>query len=83
MQDADLDDTAFVWRVHAGADYAPGPRSSIALRLTWSAIGDIEAVGREETHPMHRIDPDFTNANAFSGARNWTLMLVFRRRISD
>ncbi len=83
VQDADLDDTAFVWRVHAGADYALGPRSSIGLRLTWAAIGDIEAVGREETHPMHRIDPDFSNANAFSGARNWTLMLVFRRRISD
>ena len=83
VQDADLDDTAFVWRVHAGADYAPGPRSSIGLRLTWSAIGDIEAVGGYETHPMHRIDPDFRNANAFSGARNWALTVAFRRRIGD
>ncbi len=81
VQDTDLDDTALVWRVHAGADYALSRRSSIGLRLTWSAVGDIEAAGRYETHPMHGIDPDFSNANAFGGARHWTLTVAFRRRI--
>ena len=83
MQDTDLHGTAFGWRAHAGADYALGRRSSIGLRLTWSAIGDIEAVGGYETHPMQGIDPDFRNANAFGGAHNWTLTVAFRRRSSD
>ncbi len=83
VQDADLDDTAFVWRVHAGADYALGRRSTIGLRLTWSETGGIEVVSGYETHPMHRIDPAFTNTNAFGGSRHWTLMLAFRRGIGE
>ena len=83
VQDADLDDTALVWRLHAGADYALDRRSTIGLRLTWSETGDIKAVSGYETHPMHGIDPAFTNTNAFSGARHWTLMLAFRRGLGE
>ena len=83
VQDTNLDDTALVWRLHAGADYALSRRSTIGLRLTRSATGDIEDVSGYVTHPMHGLDPAFTNTNAFSGARNWILILAFKRRIDD
>lgn len=83
VQDADLGDTAFVGRLHAGADYALGPRMSVGLRFTWSASGDIEDTGAYETHPMHAVDPDFGNTNAFSGARRLTLVLGLRREIGN
>lgn len=82
-QDADLDDTTLVWRVHAGADYALSRKSAIGLRLTWSETGVTEAVSGYLTHPMHGIDPAFTNTNAFNGAHHWTLMLTFRRGIGE
>ena len=83
VQDVDLGDTPFVWRVHAGADYALGRKTSVGLRLTWSASGDIEDTGAYETHPMHGIDPAFGNTNAFGGARRLTLMLALRRGIGN
>ena len=79
VQDENLSDTALVWRLHAGADYSLNRRTSLGLRLSWSATGDFEDTGTYETHPMHGIDPAFTNTNAFSGGRSWTLMLAFRR----
>ena len=82
-QDEDLNDTAFVWRVHAGADYALGRRTSLGLRLSWSATGDFEDSGTYKTHPMHGVDPAFTNTNTFSGGRSWTLVLAFRRGIGE
>ena len=83
VQNADLGDTVLIWRLHAGADYALNRRTSVGLRLTWSASGDAEDTGVYETHPMHAIDPDFTNTNAFSGVRRWALMLAFRRGIDN
>ena len=83
VQDDDLNDTAFVWRVHAAADYALSRRTSLGLRLTWSATGNIEDTGGYETHPMHGMYPDFTNTNAFSDGTNWTLTLALRRRIGE
>ena len=83
VQDENLNDMAFVWRLHAGADYALGHRTSLGLRLTWSADGDIEDTGTYATHPMHGVDPAFANTNAFSGGRSWTLMLAFRRGVGD
>ena len=83
VQDEDLNDAAFVWRLHVGADYALSRRTSLGLRLTRSATGDFKDTGTYETHPMHGIDPAFTNTNAFSGGSNWTLMLAFRRRIGE
>ena len=44
---------------------------------------NIEVVSGYETHPMHGIDPDFRNTNAFGGSRHWTLMLAFRHGIGD
>lgn len=81
VQDADLDDTVVVWRLHAGADYALSSKASLGLRLTWSTGGEMEDTGNYEIHPMHALDPAFTNTNTFSGARQWTLMLVLRRGI--
>lgn len=83
VQDADLDDTAILLRLHAGADYALSSRTSVGLRLTWSAADDVEHVGAYDAHPMHPLDPGFTNTNEFSGARSLTLMLAFRRRLGD
>ncbi len=83
VQDADLRDTPFVWRVHAGADHALGRQTSVGLRLTWSASGDTEVTGAYKTHPMHAIDPAFGNTNAFGGARRWTLMLALRRGVGN
>lgn len=82
-QDVDLHDSAIVWRLHVGADYPLGRRASIGLKLTWSAMGDIEDMGGYEAHPMHTTVPEFTNTNAFRGARKGTLMLAFRRGIGD
>ena len=82
-QDTGLDDTVLVWRLHAGADYALGGRATVGLRLTWSASGDMEDTGAYETHPMHAIDPAFTNTNVFSGARRLTLTLAIRRGIDN
>ena len=81
VQNADLDDTVFIWRLHAGADYAFSDRASLGLKLTRSSTGDLKSVGTYETHPMHEQDPGFTNTNTFSGARHWTLMLTVRRRL--
>ncbi len=83
VQDADLDDTAFLWRLHAGADYALSRKATLGLRLTWSATGDFASAGSYETHPMHESDPDFSNINTFGGARIFSLMLAFRRGIGD
>ncbi len=83
VQDEDLNDTAFVWRLHVGADYALSCGTSLGLRLTRSATGDFKDTGTYETHPMHGIDSAFANTNTFSGGRNWTLMLALRRRVGE
>ena len=80
VQDSSLDDTAFVWRVHAGADYAPGRRLSMGLKLKWSETGGIEDVSGYE---MHGIGQTFTTTNAFGGSRHWTLMLALRRGVGE
>ena len=80
-QNEDLSDQVFVWRLHAGADYALSAKTSIGLKFTWVAAGDIEDTGSYLTHPMHETDVEFENVNTFSGARNWRLMLVLRRSI--
>ena len=83
VQDVDLNDSALVWRLHAGADYALNRRTALGLKLTRSANGDLKDTGAYETHPMHGIDSAFTNTNAFSGGRSWTLVLAFRRGIGE
>lgn len=83
VQNVDLGDTVLVWRLHAGADYALNRRTSVGVRLTWSASGDMEDTGAYRTHPMHGTDPAFGNTNAFSGARHWALMVAFRRGVGN
>lgn len=83
IQNNDLDDRVMVWRLHAGADYNPGGKVRLGLKLTWSATGDFEDMGSYATHPMHRQVPDLTNTNTFSGTRNWTLMLTVKRLIGN
>ncbi|MXZ27232.1 MAG: hypothetical protein F4222_07325 [Gammaproteobacteria bacterium] len=82
-QNNDLNDSVVVWRLHAGADYNPGGKVRVGLKLTWSATGDFEDMGDYEYHPMHQLDPDLTNTNTFSGTRSWTLMLTVKRLIGD
>lgn len=83
VQDADLDDTAFLWRIHVGADYLLNPLSNVGLRLSWSASEEIEASGGYQTHPMHETEPAFMNTTVFSDRSNWTLMLAYRRVIGN
>ena len=81
VQNADFDDTVFVWHLHAGADYPLSDSASLGLKLTRSAAGDLKSTDIYDIHPMHAQDPGFTGANTFSGARTWMLTLTVRRRL--
>ncbi len=83
LQDADLNDSGFAWRLHVGADYAISRRTSLGMRVTWSASEDIEVTGTYETHPMHEVDPAFANTNEFSGARSWSLLFTLKRGLGE
>lgn len=81
VQNADLDDTVLIWRLHAGADYALSDRTSMGLKLSRSATGDFASTDAYDSHPMQAQDPGFAGINTFSGARTWTLTLTLRRRL--
>ena len=82
-QNEDLSDRALLWRVHTGANYELSSKTSIGLRLTWTKIHDLEAMSGYETHPMHSIDPNFSNVDVFESSRDWTLMLKLLRRVGN
>ena len=83
QQDTTVTDETMIWRLHAGADYAFGPSSSIGLRLTHARFGDIRTRGTYRSHPVFSLDPDFTNNNVYRNGQNWSLSVIFRRSFGD
>lgn len=83
VQDADLEDSATLLRLHVGLDYLLNPMTSAGLKLTWSSKEDIEVTDGYEQHPMHGVDSAFMNTNAFREMSNWTLALSLRRVIGN
>ena len=78
-QDEDLSDTVLAGHLYAGADYSLNDKVLLGLKLTYSMMGTVESRGRYSRHPVHALDPDFSNYNTFSGAHSWTLTLTVKR----
>lgn len=77
-QDADLSDRVPAVFLHVGADYPLGDRTKLGAKLTYSHVEDIVDTSRYAVHPMHALDPDFTNENTFGSASGWQLSLVMK-----
>ena len=82
-QDEDLTDTVPAAHLHVGADYRLDDRTQLGLRLSYSMLGAIEDSGAYASHPWHAEDPKLRNHNMFTGARDWTLALTFKRRFDN
>ena len=82
-QEEDISDTVPAAHLHAGADYRLNDRTLLGLRLSYSMLGAIEASGIYASHPWHAEDPELRNHNGFTGARDWTLALTFKRRFGN
>ena len=76
--DDDYSDTVLAAHVHAGADFGLNDTTALGVKLTYSMLGQIEYTGTYQEHPARRLDPDFTHADAFAGARFWSLQLTVR-----
>ena len=77
-QDADFTDTILAGHLHAGTDFRATDRTALGVKLTYTALGDIEATGTYQVHAQHAVDPDFANHTAFTGTRYWTLLFTVR-----
>lgn len=53
----------------------------LGLKLSYSVLGAVEAVGEYASYPMHEEDPEFRKT--FTGERNWTLALTLKRRFGN
>ena len=82
-QEEDISDTVPAAHLHAGADYRLNDRTLLGLRLSYSMLGAIEASGTYASHPWHAEDPELRNHNRFTGVRDWTLALTFKRRFGN
>ncbi len=82
-QDADLSDTVFVGNFYAGTDYTLTDETLLGVKLTYSLMGDVEHTGTYSMHPMHTQDPAFTNNNAFSGPRQFSVMFTAKYLFGD
>lgn len=82
-QDADLSDTVLVGNFYAGTDYSLTDHTLLGVKLTYSIMDDIEHTGGYGTHPMHAQDPDFSNHNAFSGPRQFSVMFTMKYLFGD
>lgn len=77
-QDADFSDTVLAGHLYAGMDFGLAGRTALGLKLTYTALGDIETTGTYQVHPQHVVDPDFPNHTTFTGTRYWTLLFTVR-----
>ncbi len=77
-QDADMADTVLGGHLHAGADFGVSDRLALGVKLTYTVLGDIEYTGTYQEHPLHAVDPNFSNHTTFTGARYWTLLFTVR-----
>ena len=70
-QSADLADTVLSAHFHAGLDYRVSEKLQLGLKLTYSVVGDMEAEGGYDFHPVEGL----TNTNEFTGMNHWSVML--------
>ena len=77
-QDADMADTVLGGHLHGGADFGVSDRVAVGVKLTYTVLGDIEYTGTYQEHPLHAVDPNFSNHTTFTGARYWTLLFTVR-----
>ncbi len=82
-QEEDFSDTVLAARLHAGADYVFDNRTRLGVRLSYSTLGTVGAVGGYSVHPWHDEDPEFGNHNMFTGARDLTLALTLKLRFGN
>ena len=70
-QNEDLTDTVLSAHLHAGLDYRVSERMLVGVKLTYSMVGDMEAKGGYDFHPV----PDLTNTTEITGMNHFSLML--------
>lgn len=77
FQDADLTDTVLSGQVHAGVDYPlAGNRYVLGLKLSYQAVGDMEARAGYLAHPI----ADETATTTISGIGQWSLTVGVKYR---
>ena len=69
-QNADLTDTVLSAHLHAGLDYRVSDKMLVGLKLTYSMVGDVEAKGDYDFHPV----PGLTNTNEITGMNHFSVM---------
>ena len=77
-QDADMADTVLGGHLHGGAEFGVADRTALGVKLTYTVLDDIEYTGTYQQHPLHAVDPNFSNQTAFTGTRYWTLLFTVR-----
>ena len=77
-QDADMADTVLGGHLHGGADFSVADRTALGVRVTYTVLGDLEYTGTYQEHPLHAVDPNFSNHTVFTGTRYWTLLFTVR-----
>ena len=70
-QNEDLTDTVLSAHLHAGLDYRVSERMLVGVKLTYSMVGDMEAKGGYDFHPVAGIG----NTNEITGMNHFSLML--------
>ena len=70
-QNEDLTDTVLSAHLHAGLDYRVSEKMLVGLKLTYSMVGDMEAKGGYDFHPV----PDLMNTTEITGMNHFSLML--------
>ena len=69
-QNEDLSDTVLSAHLHAGLDYRVSDKMLVGLKLTYSMVGDVEAKGDYDFHPV----PGLTNTNEITGMNHFSVM---------
>ena len=77
-QDVDMAGTVLGGHLHGGADFGVADRTALGVKLTYTVLGDIEYTGTYQEHPLHTVDPNFSNHTAFTGTRYWMLLFTVR-----
>lgn len=77
-QDVDMAGTVLGGHLHGGADFGVADRTALGVKLTYTVLGDIEYTGTYQEHPLHTVDPSFSNHTAFTGTRYWMLLFTVR-----
>ncbi len=69
-QNEDLTDTVLSAYLHAGLDYRVSEKMLIGAKLTYSMVGDMEAKGGYDFHPV----ADLTNTTEITGMNHFSVM---------